>query len=322
MRHRRIALAFVMAAWSAAALAQKRPSREYTIEQFLSTTAISGASFSADGSKLLFSSDASGVRNVQSIPISGGAPAALTNSTTDTTTAVAYFPNDDRFLFTRDTGGNELNHLYVQTPSGEEKDLTPGEKLKAAFLKWTRDGDAFYVRSNERDPRFFDVYRYDAKTYARSLFYQDDVGYDVGDISEDAQWIALQKINSTADSDLYLWSTAKKTMILLSKHEGMATYEPECFDPDSKWLYYLTNDGAEFTRVRRYELASGKTEDVEKADWDVSWTFFSENGKYRVSAVNQDGRSVLRVWDGRTGALVPMPSLPPGEISSVRVSAD
>ena len=29
--------------------------------------------------------------------------------------------------------------------------------------------------------------------------------------------------------------------------------------------------------VRRYELASGKVEDVEKADWDVSSTFFSKN---------------------------------------------
>ncbi len=317
-----LALAILSAPPLRAADPPRRPSKEYTIEQFLSTTAIQGASFSADGKKLLFSSDASGIRNVQSIPVSGGEPTALTRSTADTTTAISYFPNDDRFLFTRDQGGNELNHVYVQTPAGEERDLTPGEKLKAAFAKWTRDGGAFYVRSNERDPRFFDVYRYDAKTYARSLFYQDDVGYDLGDISEDAKWIAFQKFNTTSDSDIYLWNTAAKTMTLISKHEGTATYEPSVFDPDSKWLYYLTNDGSEFTRVRRYELASGKSEDVEKADWDVAWTFFSKNGKYRLSTVNQDGRSILKVWDGRSGAPVPMPSLPAGEISSVRVSAD
>ncbi|HEX4439937.1 MAG TPA: prolyl oligopeptidase family serine peptidase, partial [Thermoanaerobaculia bacterium] len=299
-----------------------RPSKQYTIEQFLSTTATSGASFSADGTKLLFTSDASGIRNVQSIPVAGGAPTALTKSTTDATTAVSYFPNDDRFLFTRDQGGNELNHLYVQTPSGEEKDLTPGEKLKAAFGKWTRDGSAFYVRSNERDPRFFDLYRYDTKTYAKTLFYQDDAGYSVADVSDDGKWIALQKINTTADSDMYLWNTATKTMTPISKHEGTATYDPQEFDPDSKWLYFLTNDGSEFTRVRRYELATGKTEDVEKAAWDVDQTFFSKNGKYRVSSVNEDGRSILQVWDGKTGAAVPIPALPAGQASSVRVSND
>ena len=93
----------------------------------------------------------------------------MTQSTTTPTYAVSYFPHDDRLLFTRDQGGNELNHLYVRTPDGQEKDLTPGEKLKAAFRGWTPAGDAFWVATNERDPKFFDLYRYDAKTYAREL---------------------------------------------------------------------------------------------------------------------------------------------------------
>jgi len=167
VRNRRLAAALLFAAAAAAAALPaatpaKRPSREYTIEQFLSTTAITQASFSFDGSKLLFSSNATGIVNVYSVPTAGGEAAPLTKSDTATTTSVSYFPSDDRFLFTRDQGGNELNHLFVQTPAGEEKDLTPGEKLKAAFKKWTRDGRAFYVRSNERDALFFDVYRYDA----------------------------------------------------------------------------------------------------------------------------------------------------------------
>ena len=326
----RLTLGLAVALAALAALARpafaadppKRPSREYTIEQFMATTGITGASFSSDGKKLLFSSNASGIYNVQSVPTSGGTPTALTKSAADTVFAVSYFPTDDRFLYTKDQGGNELNHLYVQPPSGEAKDLTPGEKLKAIFAKWTRDGSAFYAGTNERDPRFFDLYRYDTKTYARTLTYKDEVGYDFGDISDDGKWIAFQKLNTTADSDIYLWNVAAKTMTLISKHEGTASYEPATFDVDSKWLYYLTNDGSEFNRVRRYELASGRSEDVEKADWDVAWTFFSRNGKYRLSAVNLDGRSVLKVWDGRTGAPVPLPALPAGEISSVRVSRD
>ena len=303
-----------------AATPDKRPSREYSIEQFMATTGITGASFSADEKKLLFSSNASGIYNVYSIPTAGGTPSALTKSATDTTFAVSYFPNDDRFLYTRDQGGNELNHLYAQSPSGEEKDLTPGEKLKAAFEKWTRAGDAFYVRTNERDERYFDLYRYDAKAYARTMVYQDDTGYDFGDVSDDGRWLAFEKTNTTADSNIYIWNATAKTMTLISKHDGIATYQPATFDVDSKWLYYLTNDGSEFQRVRRYELATGRSEDVEKADWDIVWTVFSHNGKYRLSAVNQDGRSILKIYDAKTGAPVPLPAFPSGEISSVRVS--
>ena len=92
-------------------------------------------------------------------------------------------PHDDRLLFTRDQGGNELNHLYVRGADGQEKDLTPGEKLKAIFQGWTPAGDAFWVLTNERDPKYFDLYRYDAKTYERAILYKDETGYQLGAIS-------------------------------------------------------------------------------------------------------------------------------------------
>ena len=109
-----------------------RPSKQYTIDQFLNTTSIAGASFSADESRILFSSNKTGIWNVYSIPVTGGEWTAITKSTTDSTYAVSFFPKDDRILFTRDQGGNELNHLYV-LKDGQERDLTPGDKLKAQF---------------------------------------------------------------------------------------------------------------------------------------------------------------------------------------------
>src|SRR5512144_1809940 len=102
-----------------------RPSKQYTIEQFLATTSITGASFSADEQKILFSSNRTGIINVYSVSVTGGEPTALTTSATDTTLAVSYFPKDDRFLYTRDKGGDEKNHLYVRERDGSEKDLTP-----------------------------------------------------------------------------------------------------------------------------------------------------------------------------------------------------
>jgi len=318
LRARLAVAAFALAAASSAA--PVRPSKQYTIEELLDTVSIRDASFSFDEKTLLFSSNRTGIYNVDAVSVAGGAATALTDAKNDTTLLVSAFPLDGRFLYTRDQGGNERNHVYVKDASGAEKDLTPGEKLKAQFAGWTHDGSGFYVQSNERDERFFDIYLYDAKSYARRLVYQDDAGYDLGAISDDGKWLAFSKPRTTADSDMYLWSAATKEMKLLSKHEGTATYEPSAFDPTSRWLYYRTNDGSEFTRVARYELASGKKENVEKADWDVEWTFFSHDGKYRLSAINQDGRSILHIFDGKTGAPVPLPPLPAGEISSVRVS--
>ncbi|WP_224372401.1 S9 family peptidase [Hyalangium versicolor] len=298
-----------------------RPSKQYTIEQFMATTRATGASFSPDEKKLLFSSNESGIFNAYSVPVSGGKPTQLTQSKTESTFAVSYFPADERILFTRDQGGNENNHLYVRTVDGQEKDLTPGEKLKAQFFGWkTDDYSAFYVLTNERDPKFFDLYKYDVKTYARTLLYQNDGGYDVADISRDEKWIALGKQRTTSDANIHLYDVAKKEQKLITPHQGTAMYSAAEFDPNSTSLYFLTDDGSEFKRVARYVLASGKSEDVERADWDIMYTNFSRNGAYRVSGINEDGRTVIRLHDTKAGKQVALPQLPEGDITSVSIA--
>ena len=300
-----------------------RPVREYTIQQFLATTAVGGPSFSADGSRVLYTSDASGIPNAYTVPFHGGPATQLTRSTTDSTYAVSFFRKDDRLLYTHDRGGDENGHLYVAGPQvAGDADLTPGSRIKASFLRWSHDEASFDVLTNERDPRFFDVYRYDAGKLDRTLVYKDTEGYRVADVSGDGRWVALDKTNTMADSDIYLWDTQEHRLTHLTPHNTPAQNRAEKFDPGSRRLYYLTNAGREFTQAKRYELATGKHEDVESADWDIQFTQLSREGRYRVSAVNQDGRTVLHIHDSKTNRLVPMPKLPEGDVTSVVFSRD
>jgi dipeptidyl aminopeptidase/acylaminoacyl peptidase len=298
--------------------AAPRPAKQYTMEQFLDTTSIQGASFSADESRILFSSNKTGIWNAYTIPVGGGAWTPVTKSTKDSTYAVSFFPHDNRVLITRDQGGNELNHLYVLAADGAERDLTPGDKLKAQFAGWTHDGSAFYVRSNERDPRFFDLYRYDAKTYARTMFFENKDGYLPAGVSDDAAWVSLVKANTTSDSDIYLWNASSKETRHISKHSGSANYQPAGFDRASKYLYFVTDAAGEFQSLNRYVLAGGKIEVVEAAPWDVVSATFSHNGKYRATIINADGRPVVSVVDEATGTPVAMPPVPNGGVTFAR----
>jgi len=313
-------VALLLVAWmpfAAPSTQSGRQPKQYTIEQFLNTTSVSGASFSADESRILFSSNKTGIWNAYTIPMGGGTWTPVTSSTTDSTYGVSFFPTDNRILITRDQGGNELNHLYVRTPAGEERDLTPGEKLKASFMQWAPDGSAFYVQTNERDARAFDIYRYDSKTYARTLFYENKEAYIPAQVSDDGTWVSLSKVITTNDSDVYAWSAATKQTTRVSPHQGQATFSPTGFDPSSTHLYYVTNDAGEFSRLRRYALAGGQQEDVEKADWDIVDNEFSHSGQYRATIVNRDARPEIRMYETATNRLVPMPATPDGGISNI-----
>src|SRR6478672_1300048 len=114
--------------------AGKAAGKQYTIEQFMATVRLGGASFSSDEKSILFHSNKTGIFNVYSMPVSGGEPKQLTTSTKESTFAVSYFPADARFLYRYDKGGNENEHLYLREIDGTERDLTQGEKTKANFL--------------------------------------------------------------------------------------------------------------------------------------------------------------------------------------------
>jgi dipeptidyl aminopeptidase/acylaminoacyl peptidase len=311
---------FVLVVGCLQVLAQQ-PVKQYTIEQFMNTVRIGGSSFSADEKSILFHSNKTGIFNVYSVAVTGGEPAQLTSSTKESTFAVSYFPNDARLLYTYDRGGNENSHLYLRELNGSERDLTPGDKTKANFLGWSHDRKSFFFSTNERDPRFFDVYEMPIDTFKASLVYKDDTGLDFGDVSNDKKFIAFEKSGgSQADSDVYLYNVATKELKNLTAHTGDVANSAQTFDVDSKNLYFLTDSGSEFRYVSRYNLASGKTEVVEKAPWDYSYTYFSRNGKYRVTAVNEDARTKIKIYEQATGNLVDLPKLPNADITGVNIS--
>ena len=308
---------------SGCAVQQEAAPREvatYSIEEFLGSTSYGGASFSADNSKILVRSDATGVFNAYVIPTAGGDPVQLTDSTTDSILTRAFFPADERILYSSDQGGNELNHLYVREVDGSVRDLTPGEELKASFVGWAPDDASFFVATNERDNRFFDIYEYSPEDYERSMIYQDDVGYQIADVSADRRYLAFTKPRTTNDSDVYIYDRESKKMQLITEHEGDVSNSPDTFSPDGTALFYRTNEDSEFTYLVRYELATGERQVVERPEWDVRFAYFSKHGKYLAVGINNDARTEMRVYDAATMEPLTLPGLPDADITSVTFS--
>ena len=290
---------------------------------FYDTEQVFGASFSADETRLLMTSDRTGVMNVYAQPIAGGEPDALTSSDTDANMGMAFFPGDDRILFTADQGGNELNHLYVLAPGGTPRDITPGENLKAGFNGFSADGEHFFVTTNERNPQAFDVYEYSVEDLSRHLVFENPGGFQPGPVSGDGRFLAISKAKNNADSDVYLvdLEDPSEAPRHITPHEGDASHGPVTFDPDVSELLYRTDAHGEFVEVWAYDLESGEHRPVLQADWDVFTVYFSKNGAYRVSAVNVDASTEVTVVDTQSGESLEFPDVPGGDVSGVSFSA-
>ena len=293
----------------------------YPIEEFMNSTSYGGASFSPDNSKILVHNNSTGIYNVYAIPVDGSPSIQLTDSATDATFAVSYFAEDERFLYTADQGGNELNHLYVMELNGEQTDLTPGETLKASFSGWAADYQSFYVQTNERDPRFFDVYHYQLTDgYPRELIYLNEDGFYPASISGDGKYLALAAPNTADDNDLFIEELATGERTDITPHTGNVSSRPSDFSPDNAYFYYSTDQDSEFQHLMRYELATGEKQEVLSMDWDIVFSYFSREGNYLVVGANVDARTELSMYDSQTLAPVAAPSIDGANITSVRFS--
>jgi dipeptidyl aminopeptidase/acylaminoacyl peptidase len=300
------------------------PVPEYTAAQFFGTTTYTlvpaGAhAFSPDGQSLLISSDETGVFNAYELPVSGGEPVRLTDSTDTAVFGVSWFPDDRRILYTYDNGGDELNHVVVREVDGTSRDLTPGDYVKAEFLGWEDDGDAFYLVTTERNQKSFDVYRYSAADYRRQLVFENP-GFGVAAISGDGRWLALDKPRTSADSDIYVVDlrSEQKEPVLVTAHEGNIEYAAIGFTPDNAHLLYATDEFGEFRQAWQHDLASGETSLVFAADWDVLDLSYSPDGQYRVTVVNADASSNVTLTETEAGKVIELPELPAGDIGSLR----
>lgn len=299
----------------------------YSAEAFFQTTSFglpsgSGLAFSSETGDILTTSDETGVFNAYRMNTQTGERTALTTSTTNPIYPISWFPYDERILFSQDGGGDELDHVFVRKADGSLQDLTPGNPVKASFLGWSDDRTQFFLLSNERDAKTFDVYAYATDDYSRTLIFENST-FDVGAISGDGRFVGLTKSRTSADSDVYVMDlSAGGEPTLVTAHEGNIAHQAFGFSADNSRLYYGTNEGGEFTRAVSYTLDGGAKIDAMAADWDVSYFGESPSGRYTIGIENADATGVLTLTDTTTDTRVVMNNVPDGEVRNVRFNAD
>ena len=293
---------------------------QYNIDQFYKNIQISGGNFNADESKLLVSSDKSGISNVYEITIADSSIRQITHSTVESYYGIDYVPGTNKILYSADKGGNEISHIYLLNEDNTIKDLTPAEKEKASFGGWSKDKKTMYYISNKRDPQFFDFYKMIVGKWEPELIYKYKDGLDIADISNDEKILSLTKTITTSENQLFLFDRATDKQTELSDPAAPGQYYSSGFSDDGRYFYYITDAGKEFAYLVEYEITTGILKTIFETNWDVMYSYVSENEKYRVIALNEDGNNTLIIKNNATGETIDFPQIPDGDILGVNIS--
>ena len=160
----------------------------------------------------------------------------------------------------------------------------------------------------------------DIRTYAPTLIYKNDNGLGFGGVSPNKRFIALNRMRTSNDSEIYLYDYKTKQLSNLTPHKSDVKNIAEGFSADSQYLYFLSNEKSEFTYLKRYHIPSGTFETIQTEDWDIAAAGFASNGRYRITNINADGQHIVKIFDERARKQLELPNLPEGHITGVRFS--
>ena len=293
--------------------------QQYSIETLMSNNRSSGGYFSKDGSKLLYSSDRSGIFNIYEVDLNTDKETQVTSSTEESYFAQGYSPLTGEILYSADKGGNENSHLYL-IRDGKSVDLTPGENTKASILGWAQNEKQMYFQSNARNPKYFDLYKIDINTLETVMLFKNEKAYTYNSISNNDKYLIFDLSISRGVDKMFLYNLKTKQRIEVSNQK--ANYWGQGFDVDDNNYYYTTNFDGEFHYLMSYNIETGKRSLVHKDGWDVVNSYLSKRGSYRVITVNEDAQNKIIVKNNKDNSLVKFKGLDHMNINGVTFSDD
>ena len=271
----------------------------YRFEQFLSARSAYGATVDAAGDRLYVISDLTGAPQLWSVPLDD--PHAWPEPVAVNLDRVMFATPSSRpgrLVFGADVGGNERLQLYLVDGLGRTpRLLTESPMAIHAFGGWHPDGASIAFSSNERDPRYFDVYTMNVETGARRLLFQGDASYHAGAFSPDGRSVLVQRADVGAEQTLYVLDVASGAIRQLTEPGHPSKYAHQAWSVDGRAVYCITDRDRELLYVARLDAASGALEPVVAADWDVGDFALSPDGRRLAYELNVDGFSEVRVRD-------------------------
>lgn len=305
----------------------------YSFERYLNIRSASGASFSLDGSQLSFLTDITGVAEVWSVPVDlrSSYPAWPTQLTFrgNRTTNATFSPKENALLVSGDVGGSELTQLYLLSADGSTFiPLTSRPEVMYLFGGWSPDSSRITYSSNERDPRYFDVYeRHMESGKIKLLLQQDGTNYSKG-YSPDGQHVLVSRSESNVRNQLILVDTTTGEMRTLTQlaGKGPSLYEAAAWSANRQGLYLLSNQDRQFLSLAYLDLVTTKMTYLSDTSWDIEHLAVTQDGTIMTLVMNEDGYSQLEVfdvskgWEERHPLLAP--TLPRGVLQEITWSQD
>lgn len=244
-----------------------------------------------------------GVPSPWLLSLNGGAPRRLGPADGLTTWSVALLPGGEGALVRRDGDGDELSGLLLAGVDGSLREIGAAGAHVENFAGWRRDGLAFFMTTNEKEPTRFDLYEVSLPSLERRLLAALPAGLELEAVAPSGRFVLLSDMIWTGDIDAWLLDLRDGSRRLLSPAGEEGVDLPVAFDAAEERVFLRSSIGRDFEALVSVDLATGARRTLLAPDWDVKNVFVSPGGSWLVVLVNEDALLRPCLLDARTGEL-------------------
>ena len=245
----------------------------------------------------------------------------------DTVGGASYDPTGGAFfVFSKDSGGNEFAQNYrLDLTDGQITRLTDGAS-KNSLGVWSHAGGKMAYTSTRRTGKDVDFYVLDPRDPQsdRLLATLEGGGWFPLDWSPDDARLLVMEYVSINES--YLWlldaKTGEKTL-LTPKGGPKVSYSAAKFAPDGRTLYVQTDKDSEFARLMTLDMETQVLSPLmPDFAWGVEVFAVTPDGALIAFVTNEDGVSVLRLYETKTQAVSVPENIPSGILGGLKWHAN
>ena len=236
-------------------------------------------------------------------------------------------PKEGAFaVLSQDTGGGEFYQLYrYDLKDGRITLLTDG-KSRNTDPHWSNSGEWLAYSSTRRTGRDTDLYLMNPRQPEgdRLLLKVQGGGWRALDWSPDDEQLLLGEYISINESRVHLLNRASGKVQLLTPAAGeRVSWSGASFAKDGNSIFVVTDKDSEFERMCRLDLRTRKLTPLGRPTQGDAENYSLSKDRNRLALVsNEEGVSVLRLLDARTGKELNAPNLPSGVIGGLKWHAN
>ena len=283
---------------------------------------------SPDGSRLAFLAPANGVLNVWVAPIRDMSRARPLTWVTDRSLgpSLHWLPNNRHVVFFREQGGDENWQAHrVDVNTGEVLALTPGPGVRSHVQEISyRFPDELLLGHNQRDPRFFEIFRVDTVTGAAMLLQAND---RFAFLFTDSRFRVRFAGRRADDGGVeYLQRAASggwEPFLRVDMVDELTTRPVEVSD-DGTELYWLDSRGRDRAALVAQSLATGATRVLaEDPQADLTEVALEPRSHHPLAAAATPARKRWHAVDPRYAAdLAALAKALAGDLTIISISDD